>query len=255
VEVRGRTAIVTGGASGLGRAAAAELVRAGASAVLLDLPGSDGEEVARQLGDRARFVAADVTRPADVEAALDAAEEMGGPLGVAVSCAGVAVAARTVGRAGPHDLEAFRQVVAVNLVGTFNVVRLAAARMSGQEPDASGERGVLVNTASIAAYDGQMGQVAYAASKGGVASLTLPVARDLAGRRIRCVTIAPGTFDTPMLAALPEEVREELASNIPHPARLGRPDEFGLLVRQIVENPYLNGEVIRLDGGLRMPQR
>jgi NAD(P)-dependent dehydrogenase (short-subunit alcohol dehydrogenase family) len=196
--------------------------------------------------------AADVTDAEEVGRAVDLAVERFGGLHVAVSCAGIAVAARTVGRDGPHDLEAFHRVVAVNLVGTFNVVRLAAARMI-EQGGGDEERGVLVNTASIAAFEGQVGQVAYAASKGGVASMTLPVARDLARHRIRCVTIAPGTFDTPMLAGLPEQTRRQLADHVPHPHRLGGADEYGLLVRQVVENPYLNGEVVRLDGALRMP--
>jgi NAD(P)-dependent dehydrogenase (short-subunit alcohol dehydrogenase family) len=255
MEIDGRTAIVTGGASGLGRATAEGLHAAGANVVLLDLPGSDGEKSAQAIGDRAAFVATDVTDEADVNAAIGTAIDRFGGLEIAVSCAGIAVAERTVGRDAPHDLAAFRRVVEVNLVGTFNVTRLSAARMSAQDPLETGERGVIVNTASIAAFDGQVGQAAYAASKGGVASLTLAVARDLASRAVRCVTIAPGTFDTPMLGGLPQEVRDALAANIPFPSRLGQPEEFALLVRQIVENPYLNGEVIRLDGALRMPPR
>lgn len=246
--------MVTGGASGLGNATAHELHEAGAYVVLVDLPDSGGADAAGELGERARFVAADVTEPEQVSAAIQAAVELGGGLHATVNCAGVAWAQRTVGRDGPHDLEAFRRTVEVNLVGTFNVIRLAAARMAEQD-EVDGERGVIVNTASIASSDGQIGQVAYAASKGGVVSLTLPVARDLASLSIRCVTIAPGTFDTPMLGALPEETRAALASNIPHPRRLGRPEEYGLLVRQLIENPYVNGEVIRLDGALRMPAR
>lgn len=255
MELPDRTALVTGGASGLGNATARALHGAGATVVLVDLPGSDGERRAAELGDRAVWAPADVTDPAQVQAAVDAALERSGALHVAVSCAGIATAQRTVGKDGPHDLDAFARVVAVNLVGTFNVARLAAAAMVGNDPDDGGERGVLVHTASIAAYEGQVGQVAYAASKGGVASMTLPIARDLAGRGVRCVTVAPGTFDTPMLRGLPEEAREALAANVPHPRRLGWPEEFGLLVRQLVENPYVNGEVVRLDGALRMPPR
>ncbi len=255
MQLEGRTAIITGGASGLGRATARELHGAGASVVLLDLEGSDGEQVAGELGDRAVFAATDVTDPDQVQAAVDLAVERFGGVHVAVNCAGIATASRTVGREGPHDLDAFAKVVQVNLVGTFNVIRLAAARMVTQDPVDGEERGVIVNTASIAAFDGQVGQVAYAASKGGVVSLTLPIARDLAKQAVRCVTIAPGTFDTPMLGGLSQEIRDALASNIPHPHRLGRAEEYGLLVRQIVENPYLNGEVVRLDGALRMPPR
>ena len=250
----GRTALVTGGASGLGRAAATELHAAGASVVICDLPSSDGETVAKELGDRAAFAPTDVTSSEDVQAAVDLAAERFGSLDVAVSCAGIAWAQRTVSHQGPHDLDAFVRVVTVNLIGTFNVMRLAAARMGAQDPDGE-ERGVIVNTASIAAFDGQIGQIAYAASKAGVAGMTLPAARDLATVGIRVVTIAPGTFDTPMLAGLPEEARQALADQIPHPHRLGRPEEFGLLVRQVVENPMINGDTIRLDGALRMPPR
>ncbi len=245
---------MTGGASGLGRAVVEALLARNGNVVIVDLPGSQGETVAKELGDRAAFAAADVTSPDDVAAAVSTAAELFGGLHIAVNCAGIAYAGRTVDRSGAHDLEVFSSVIRVNLIGTFNVIRLAAERMSLQ--DATGEeRGVIVNTASIAAFDGQIGQAAYAASKGGVVSLTLPVARDLAERQIRCVTIAPGTFDTPMLARLPEEKRAALAAQIPHPSRLGKPEEFGALVRHIVENPALNGETIRLDGALRMPPR
>jgi NAD(P)-dependent dehydrogenase (short-subunit alcohol dehydrogenase family) len=246
-------AIVTGGASGLGRAAAAALHAAGAAVVLVDLPTADGAATAKQLGAQVRFVPADVTDPDAVAEAVAQAGELG-RLRVAVNCAGVGWASRILTREGPHDLELFRTVVAVNLVGTFNVLRLAAAAIAEHDPVA-GERGVIVNTASIAAFDGQVGQAAYSASKGGVAALTLPAARDLARHQIRVVTIAPGTFDTPMLAGVPDETRDALASEIPHPQRLGDPAEYGLLVRQVVEQPYLNGEVIRLDGALRMSPR
>ncbi len=246
-------AIVTGGASGLGRAAATALHAAGAAVVLVDLPTADGAATAGQLGERARFVPTDVTDADGVAEAVAQAGELG-RLRVAVNCAGVGWASRILTREGPHDLELFRTVVAVNLVGTFNLLRLAAAAMAEQDPVA-GERGVIVNTASIAAFDGQVGQVAYSASKGGVAALTLPAARDLARHQIRVVTIAPGTFDPPMLAGVPDETRDALASEIPHPQRLGDPSEYGLLVRQVVEQPYLNGEVIRLDGALRMAPR
>jgi NAD(P)-dependent dehydrogenase (short-subunit alcohol dehydrogenase family) len=251
VNLGGKSALVTGGASGLGRAAAEELHRAGARVLIADRSDA-GETVAKELGERAAFARADVTSPADVAAAIAMAAERFGGVHVAVNCAGLAWAARTLGREGPHDLEAFARVVQVNLVGTFNVIRLAAQQMATQGPDGE-ERGVIVNTASVAAFDGQKGQAAYAASKGGVAGLTLPVARDLASLRIRVMTIAPGVFDTPMMAMLPEPAREQLSALVPHPARLGRPEEYALLVRQIVENPMLNGTVIRLDGALRMP--
>jgi NAD(P)-dependent dehydrogenase (short-subunit alcohol dehydrogenase family) len=253
VQIRDQVALVTGAASGLGNATARALHAAGAYVVLLDLPTSDGATAAADLGERARFVPADVADPDQVAEAVAQAGELGA-LRIAVNCAGVAWAGRVVGREGPHDLDLFRKVVEINLVGTFNVVRLAAAAMASHDP-LDGDRGVIVNTASIAAFDGQVGQAAYSASKGGVASLTLPLARDLARQQIRVLTIAPGTFDTPMLAGLPEDAREALAADIPHPHRLGDPDDFGLLARQLVENPYLNGEVIRLDGALRMKAR
>jgi NAD(P)-dependent dehydrogenase (short-subunit alcohol dehydrogenase family) len=246
-------ALITGGASGLGAAAARSLHAAGANVALLDLPSADGAGVVAELGERARFVPADVTDAEAVQEAIDQARELG-QLRVAVNCAGIGPAARVVGKQGPHDLALFQRVLGVNLVGTFNVLRLAAAAMVDNEP-VDGDRGVIVNTASIAAFDGQIGQIAYSASKGGVAGMTLPAARDLARHAIRVLTIAPGTFDTPMLAGLPDEAREALAADIPHPHRLGDPAEYGLLVRQLVENPYLNGEVIRLDGSLRMGQR
>lgn len=254
MQLRGRTALITGAASGLGRATAHALVTAGARVVLVDLARAAAEQVGAEFGDAAVVAPADITDPSQVQAAIGLGVETFGDLHVAVNCAGVAVAARTLGREGPHDLDLFRQVVAVNLVGTFNVCRLAAARMATQRPVGE-ERGVLINTASVAAFEGQVGQVAYAASKGGVASMTLPIARDLSRQLIRCVTIAPGVFDTPMTAGLPEEARRALAGHVPHPQRLGRADEFGLLVRQIVENAYLNGDVVRLDGALRMPAR
>ena len=227
----------------------------GANAVICDLPKSDGEAVAAQLGgDRALFAPTDVTDADQVQAAVDAAVSRFGGVHVAVNCAGIGWAQRTTSRDGPHDMKIFELVIRVNLIGTFNVIRLAATQMSKQEPVGE-ERGVIVNTASIAAYDGQIGQAAYSASKGGVVAMTLPIARDLAARLVRVVTIAPGTFDTPMLAGLPQEHRDALAAGIPHPSRLGQPAEFGRLVRHIVENPMINGETIRLDGALRMPPR
>ncbi len=253
MEIAGKVALVTGGASGLGRAVVEDLAAAGASVVICDLPGSDGKAVAEALGDRVRFAPTDVTSEADVEAAIGIAGELGG-LHIAVNCAGIGTPGRVLGRKGPHPLAQFAQVVTVNLIGTFNVIRLAAAKMVEVDP-VGGERGVIVNTASIAAFDGQIGQAAYSASKGGVVGMTLPLARDLADKYIRVMTIAPGTFDTPMLAGLPEEARQSLASQIPHPSRLGRPQEYAAMVRSIVENPMLNGEVIRLDGALRMSPR
>jgi NAD(P)-dependent dehydrogenase (short-subunit alcohol dehydrogenase family) len=255
VEIQGRVGLVTGGASGLGLATVEALVHEGASVVIVDLPSSSGETVAKELGETARFAAADVTASAEVQAAVDlAAAEFGG-LHVVVNCAGVGFPGRVLTREGePTDLERFEFVVKVNLIGTFNVVRLATAQIAKQEP-VDGERGVIVNTASIAAFDGQIGQAAYSASKSGVVGMTLPIARDLASRLIRCVTIAPGTFDTPMLAGLPEEARTKLAEEIPHPKRLGRPQEYAELVMHVIRNPMLNGEVIRLDGALRMPPR
>ncbi|GAC1414687.1 MAG: 3-hydroxyacyl-CoA dehydrogenase [Actinomycetota bacterium] len=251
MNLKGKTALVTGGASGLGRATVEALVAAGANAIIADLPHSAGETTAKEIGDNVRFAPADVTSDDEVSGAIRLAVESFGGLHVAVNCAGVAWAQRTVDKNGPHPLELFAKVVHVNLVGTFNVIRLAAAQMASQEPDGE-ERGVIVNTASIAAFDGQIGQAAYAASKGGVVGMTLPVARDLSRMLIRVCTIAPGTFDTPMLAALPEESRKALGAAIPHPSRLGDPKEYGALVRHICENAMLNGETIRLDGALRM---
>ena len=253
MDVAGATALVTGGASGLGLATATRLVTDGGSVVVVDLPGSAGADVADRLGDRARFVAADVTAEDDVRAALDAAADLG-ELRVLVNCAGVGPAAKVLGRDGVHELELFSRTVQINLVGTFNVLRLAAERIAAL--DLLGEeRGVIVNTASVAAFDGQIGQAAYSASKGGVVGLTLPIARELAERQIRVVTIAPGIFETPMLAALPKAARESLGKQVPHPSRLGRPDEYAALVAHIVSNPMLNGETIRLDGAIRMAPR
>ena len=252
MRIENKAALVTGGASGLGRATADALCAAGARVVLVDLESSDGENAAKEIGDAARFAPADVTDEEQVTAAVELAAQQFGGLHVLVNCAGVGWPGRVLTRdGGAIDLERFEQVVRINLIGTFNVIRLAAAQMASQEPEGE-ERGVIVNTASIAAFDGQIGQAAYAASKGGVAGMTLPIARDLSSRLIRVVTIAPGIMDTPMLAALPAEGRAGLQEGIPHPRRLGRPEEYGSLVRHIVENPYLNGEVIRLDAALRM---
>ena len=255
MRIEGSSALVVGGASGLGEATARKLHGEGASVVIADLNAEKGEALSSELGDRARFVEANVMEAEPVEAAVDAAAEADGGLRISVCCAGIGWAQRTAGKQGPHDLEIFHNVIKVNLIGTFNVLRLAAARMVDNEPDSGGERGVCVNTASIAAFDGQIGQVAYSASKGGIVGMTLPAARDLAGRGVRVDTIAPGTFDTPLLAALPEEAREELGKAIPHPSRLGDPAEFADLAAHIVTNPMLNGETIRLDGALRMPPR
>jgi NAD(P)-dependent dehydrogenase (short-subunit alcohol dehydrogenase family) len=246
-------ALVSGGASGLGGATTRRLHEAGAAVVILDLPSSPGEELAAELGDRARFVPADVRDEAQVQAAVDAARELG-TLRIAVNCAGVGTPGRVVGKRGPLPLEDFQNVININLVGTFNVTRLAAAAMLDNEP-VDGDRGVIVMTASIAAYDGQIGQAAYAASKGGVVGLTLSAARDLADKAIRVVTVAPGTFETPMLSGLPGEVKTVLEQQVPHPSRLGKPSEYASLVAHIIDNPMLNGEVIRLDGALRMPPR
>ncbi|MET0783248.1 MAG: 3-hydroxyacyl-CoA dehydrogenase [Leifsonia flava] len=260
MRIDGLSALVTGGASGLGKATATALHAAGASVVLVDLPSSPGAAVAAELGERVRFVAADVTNEADVQAAIDAAQQLA-PLRVVVNCAGIATAGRTVGREGPLDLGTFERTIRVNLIGTFNVARLAAAAMAANEPVAASalpgvpetaERGVIVNTASVAAFDGQIGQAAYSASKGGVAAMTLPLARDLSKLLIRVMTIAPGIFETPMMAGMPDEVRASLEAQIPHPSRMGTPAEYAALARHIVENPMLNGETIRLDGAIRM---
>jgi NAD(P)-dependent dehydrogenase (short-subunit alcohol dehydrogenase family) len=254
VDIDGSVAVVTGGASGLGLATARRLVKAGAKAVLVDLPSSNGDEVARSMDGAAVFAAADVTDEAAVRSALDAAGELG-TLRVVVNCAGIGTPGRLLGRDGTaYPLDPFVKVVQVNLIGTFNVIRLAAERMAAAEPVGE-ERGVIVNTASVAAYEGQIGQAAYSASKGGIVGMTLPIARDLAQRQIRVVTIAPGLFDTPLLAGLPEEARTSLGQQVPHPSRLGSPDEYGALVEHIVANPMLNGEVIRLDGAIRMAPR
>ena len=255
MRIEGASALVAGGASGLGAATARALHDAGAQVVICDLNPEKGEALAGELGERVSFVEANVMEEEPIRAAVEAAAGAEGGLRISVCCAGIGWAQRTAGKQGAHDLEIFHNVIKVNLIGTFNVLRLAAAAMVDNEPDDGGERGVCVNTASIAAFDGQIGQVAYSASKGGIVGLTLPAARDLAGRGVRVMTIAPGTFDTPLLAALPQEARDELGAQIPFPNRPGDPTEFAALARQIVENPMLNGETIRLDGALRMPPR
>ena len=253
--IPGRVALVTGGASGLGLATVEMLVGAGARVVALDLDEDRGGAVARAHGDAVRFVRADVVDEDGVQGAVDAARQAFGRLDILVCAAGVAPAGRVLGRDGVHLLDRFRGAIEVNLTGTFNAVRLAAMAMAGNEPAADGERGVVVTTASAAAFDGQIGQAAYAASKGGVVAMTLPIARELAGVGIRVMTIAPGTFDTPLLANIRDDVRTSLAAQVPFPPRLGRPDEYAALVRHIIENQMLNGEVIRLDGALRMAPR
>jgi NAD(P)-dependent dehydrogenase (short-subunit alcohol dehydrogenase family) len=246
-------AIVTGGASGLGEACVRRFVSQGAKAVIVDRDAERGAALASELGDSVRFARTDVSSEADVQAAIHTAVEAFGGLHVTVNCAGVAWAGRTVSKEGPHPLDLFETVIKINLIGTFNVIRLAAAQMSTHNPpNENGERGVIVNTASVAAFDGQVGQAAYSASKGGVVGMTLPIARDLSRLGIRVMTIAPGIFDTPMAGLMTDEVKTSLAAQIPFPARFGYPDEYARLAQAIIENPYLNGEVIRLDGGIRM---
>ncbi|MEO6941469.1 MAG: SDR family NAD(P)-dependent oxidoreductase [Terrimesophilobacter sp.] len=249
MQISGCSALVTGGASGLGLSAARMLVDAGAEVIIIDLPSSGGGNVSGVM-----FAPADVTNEEQVRAAIAMASK---PLRILVNCAGIATAERALGKDGPLPLDHFERVIRVNLIGTFNVIRLAAEAMAATEPaggsgQGEAERGVIVNTASVAAFDGQIGQAAYSASKGGVAAMTLPLARELAARFIRVMTIAPGTFDTPMLAALPQAARDSLGIQVPHPSRLGRPEEYAALVKHIIENAMLNGEVIRLDGAIRM---
>ncbi|MDN5587752.1 MAG: SDR family NAD(P)-dependent oxidoreductase [Brevibacterium sp.] len=250
MDLNNTVALVTGGASGLGRATTERLLAAGAQVVMVDLNAEVGHQVAAELGERAHFVTADVTNEEQVQAGVDTATGLG-QLRVVVNCAGVATPGKLVSRKGPLALDAFSKVLNINVVGTVNVCRLAAAAMQAQEADGE-ERGVIVNTASVAAFDGQIGQIAYSASKGAIASVTLPMARELAASQIRVVTIAPGIFETPMMAGLPEEAQESLAKSIPHPSRLGKATEYAQLVESIVANPMLNGETIRLDGAIRM---
>ena len=252
MQIANTVTLVTGGASGLGQATVRTLVAGGGRVMILDRPDSAGETLVAELGDRVAYTPADVTDEAQVAAAVAGAVERFGALNAAVNCAGVGIAVRTVTREGAHSLGLFTKVIQVNLIGTFNVIRLAAAQMAKNTPNEEGERGVIVNTASVAAFDGQIGQAAYSASKGGVVGMTLPIARDLASLGIRVLTIAPGTFDTPMLAMAPDSIRQALAAQIPFPSRLGRPAEFAALVRHIFENVMLNGETIRLDGAIRM---
>ncbi len=256
MQIEGSSALVTGAGSGLGEATAREIVKRGARVTLLDLGSSRGAEIAADIGSNAQFVEADVTSEEQVTAAVDAAIGAFGELRAVINCAGIGSALKTVGKDGkPFSLDVFRRTLEVNLVGTFNCIRLTAANMVGNEPDEGGERGVIVNTSSVAAFEGQMGQAAYSASKGGVVSMTLPIARDLSRNGIRVCTIAPGLFDTPLLKGLPEDAREALGRSIPFPPRLGRPPEYALLACHILENSMLNGEVIRLDGAIRMQPR
>ncbi|HUR75522.1 MAG TPA: 3-hydroxyacyl-CoA dehydrogenase [Sporichthya sp.] len=253
MNISGSSALVTGGASGLGLATVKNLHAAGAKVVIVDLPSSEGEAIAKGLGDGAVFSPADVRDPDAVQAAVDAASELA-PLRIVINCAGLGYAIKTVGKDGPHDLEKFERTIAINLIGTFNVIRLAAARMA-QADEVDGERGVIVNTASAAAFDGQIGQAAYSASKGGIVGMTLPIARDLASIKIRVVTVAPGLFKTPLFDSLPPDAIASLEKSVPHPSRLGDPSEFAAMVAHIVENAMLNGETIRLDGAIRMAPR
>jgi NAD(P)-dependent dehydrogenase (short-subunit alcohol dehydrogenase family) len=255
LQVGESTFFITGGGSGLGAATARLLVENGAHVALADVDEEAGEQMASQIGSGAEFVRTDVTDEESVQDALDSVVEIFGSLDGVVNCAGIGPAARVVGKKGVHDLGLFTKTVEINLVGTFNVIRFAAVRLAENELGEDGERGVIINTASVAAYDGQIGQAAYAASKGGVVALTLPVARELASSGIRVVTIAPGIFETPMLAALPEDARASLGKQVPFPPRLGRPEEYAALAKHIVENQMLNGEVIRLDGAIRMAPR
>jgi NAD(P)-dependent dehydrogenase (short-subunit alcohol dehydrogenase family) len=255
MNLRGIGALVAGGASGLGAATAKELVARGARAAIVDLDADKAAALSDELGEAAVWFKADVTSEAEVEAAVAGAVEAFGELRLAVGCAGIGWAEKVVSKEGAAQLRPFETVVRVNLIGMFNVLRLSAAAMNGNEPDDEGERGAVVMTASAAAYDGQIGQTAYSASKGGIVAMTLPAARDLSNRGIRVVTVAPGLFDTPLLAGLPQEARDSLAATIPFPNRLGRPEEFAHLTCAIAENPMLNGEVIRLDGALRMPPK
>jgi NAD(P)-dependent dehydrogenase (short-subunit alcohol dehydrogenase family) len=255
MKIAGSTTVITGGASGLGRATAERLVGSGGRVALLDLPTSPGAQAAQAIGADTLFAGADVTSAEEVTAALEAVRTRFGSIDALVNCAGVGTADKTFGKRGPADLAAFTRTIQINLIGTFNCIRLAAAHMARNQPGADGERGVIINTASVAAFDGQIGQAAYSASKGGIVGMTLPIARDLAELGIRVCTIAPGLFDTPMMATLPEPVRVALGQQVPFPTRLGRPAEYAALAVHIMENTMLNGETIRLDGAIRMQPR
>lgn len=255
MKIAGNGALVTGGASGLGAATVRRLVAAGATVIIADLNVGVGESLAGELGENARFVSADVTSADGLANAVREASQLPGGLRIAVNCAGIGTAEKILGKTGPHDLDLFTRTIQINLIGVFNSLRLAAAAMSENQPDDEGERGVIINTASVAAFEGQIGQAAYSASKGGIVALTLPAARELARYGIRVNTIAPGIFDTPLLAGLPEAARVSLGQQVPFPPRLGRPDEYAALVTHIIENIMINGETIRLDGAIRMAPR
>ena len=254
MQINKNTFIVTGGASGLGGAVSRMIAANGGQVVIADVQSDKGESLARELGANARFIRCDVTNEQDAKAVVDAAQALGALRGL-INCAGVAIGEKTVGKEGPHALASFTRVIGINLIGTFNMIRVAADAMAKLDATADGERGVLINTASVAAYDGQIGQAAYAASKGGVVGMTLPIARDLARQGIRCVTIAPGLFATPMLLGMPQEVQDALGKQPPFPSRLGNPDEYAALAKHIIENVMLNGETIRLDGAIRLPPK
>ncbi|GLU52980.1 3-hydroxyacyl-CoA dehydrogenase [Dyadobacter frigoris] len=256
MQLQNSTALITGGASGLGEATARLFLSQGANVVILDLNETSGKALEQEFSGKLKFAKTDVSDELDVKLAINSALETFGSIQIVVNCAGIAIARKTIGKVdgvyGPHSLEAFEKTIRINLIGTFNVIRLAGFAMEKNEPNTEGERGVIINTASVAAYDGQMGQAAYAASKGGIVSMTLPIAREFAKAGIRVMTIAPGLFETPLLMDLPEEARISLGQQVPFPSRLGRPSEYALLAKSIVENPMLNGEVIRLDGAIRM---
>src|SRR6266567_1192571 len=255
MDLRNKSVLVSGGASGLGAACVRLLTQAGAKATILDLNGEAGAALIKEVGTAARYVQANVTQEEDIQVAIKEAVDQFGALHIAINCAGIGTAEKTLGKRGPASLEAFTRVISINLIGTFNVIRLAAAAMAENAPNEEGERGVIINTASVAAFDGQIGQAAYSASKGGIVGMTLPIARELARFGIRVMTIAPGIFDTPLLGALPEPARISLGQQVPFPPRLGRPMEYAALAKHIIENVMLNGEVIRLDGGIRMQPR
>ena len=252
MQISDRCFLITGGGSGLGAASARMLVDAGARVVLADVNAAAGQQTAAALGEAARFVHCDVTREEDGKAAVSAARQHGGALHGLLNCAGIGIPSKVLGKNGPHDLATFSKVIQINLIGSFNMIRLASEAMAAADAQADDERGVLINTASVAAFEGQIGQASYSASKGGIVSMTLPIARELARHGIRVMTIAPGIFDTPMMAELPEEVRDSLGKMVPFPSRLGQPEEFARLARDIIENTMLNGSTIRLDGAIRM---
>ncbi len=252
MKIQEKTFLITGGASGLGAATAKMIVEDGGNAVLADVNTTVGEQTEAELGENALFVHTDVTNPESVQNAIETAIDAFGGLDGVINCAGIGPAERVVGKNGPHSLERFTNVISINLIGTFNVIRLAAAVMQHNEPEESGERGIIINTASVAAFDGQIGQAAYSASKGGIVAMTLPIAREFAKLGIRVMTIAPGIFETPLLMGMPDEVKASLGQQVPFPSRLGKPHEYAALVKHIIENQMLNGEVIRLDGAIRM---